>query len=137
MIPDERWDWYDRRRKRQKEKTMITYNGKPFTDEAERRARIEAGLLKPEPKDYKHIAAWGGMLGSFQYYITREQEKAAAAGAPLDVIYFQTAEQAESSRLCGVDCHAGWHRFSEVTNPSTLFYFKQNFPDLCEEAPAK
>lgn len=39
------------------------------------------------PADYLHIVAWGRSLHSGGYYIKLEQEKAAADGAPLDVIY--------------------------------------------------
>lgn len=40
-----------------------------------------------QPKDYRHIRAWGLMMGSFEYYIKEQQEKAFADGAPLDAIY--------------------------------------------------
>ena len=39
-----------------------------------------------DPKQYKAIAMWGKYMGSFPYYIEMEQERAAAANAPLDAI---------------------------------------------------
>jgi hypothetical protein len=86
----------------------------------------------PKPTDYKHIAAWGQMMGSYQYYITGEQEKAAAANAPLDAIYFRKPEEADDAQRVGIPEHSGWHRFSEVTNPQTLWYFKMHYPELAK-----
>ncbi|MEJ7807552.1 MAG: hypothetical protein WKG03_16705 [Telluria sp.] len=40
-----------------------------------------------QPEDYKHIAVWGRQLGSFHYYIKAQQERACAAGAPINAIY--------------------------------------------------
>ena len=57
-----------------------------------------------EPHDYKHIRAWGKMMGSFEYYIMGEQEKAAADNAPLDAIYKR---------------EDGWHTYSSVTREDT------------------
>ncbi|MFK3740925.1 hypothetical protein [Massilia sp. TN1-12] len=37
--------------------------------------------------DYKHIAVWGRRLGSMRYYIVDQQERALAAGAPINAIY--------------------------------------------------
>lgn len=39
------------------------------------------------PADYKHIAVWGRILGSFEYYIVGQQAKAHAAGAPITAVY--------------------------------------------------
>lgn len=39
------------------------------------------------PSDYKHIAAWGRKMGSFAYYIKDQQDRAFAAGAPVNAIY--------------------------------------------------
>lgn len=50
--------------------------------------------------EYKTIAAWGRMMGSFSYYIVAQQEKAAAANAPLDAIYERNGEWS----ILG-DCH--------------------------------
>ena len=46
--------------------------------------------MKQELKatDYRHIAAWGQVLQSFQYYITDQQEKALRDNAPIDAVYF-------------------------------------------------
>lgn len=41
----------------------------------------------PEPKQYKHIRAWGKMLQSYDYYIEAQQEQAAEDGAPLDATF--------------------------------------------------
>ena len=41
----------------------------------------------PKPSEYKWIAVWGWFMGSEQYYIKAEQERAAADNAPLDAIY--------------------------------------------------
>jgi len=41
----------------------------------------------PNPTDYKAIALWGKQVGSYQYYIDRDQKKAAAADAPTDALY--------------------------------------------------
>lgn len=41
----------------------------------------------PSPHEYKHIAAWGKLLGSKQYYINAEQRAAAEQNAPLTAIY--------------------------------------------------
>jgi hypothetical protein len=40
-----------------------------------------------KPSDYKHIAAWGFFLKSYQYYIALQQELAAKDQAPLNAIY--------------------------------------------------
>lgn len=39
------------------------------------------------PSDYKHIAAWGSIMGSRPYYIANEQRQAAQEGAPLDAVF--------------------------------------------------
>lgn len=40
-----------------------------------------------KPSDYKAIAFWGHIMGSFDYYIKNEQRAACADNAPLNVIY--------------------------------------------------
>lgn len=40
-----------------------------------------------KPSDYLHIAVWGRQLGSMRYYIVDQQERAFAAGAPINAIY--------------------------------------------------
>ena len=40
-----------------------------------------------KPTDYVAIRLWGIQLGSFDYYIAHEQEKAAAQAAPIDALY--------------------------------------------------
>lgn len=53
-----------------------------------------------KPSDYLHIRAWGMRLLSFEYYIVDQQERAFAAGAPIDAIY----ERDGVWRTVG-DCH--------------------------------
>lgn len=60
---------------------------------------------KKKPADFRHLAAWGRMLGSHPSYVREEQEAAARADAPLDAIYYRERE--------------GWARYSEVTEPRT------------------
>jgi len=43
--------------------------------------------MKYKPHEYVCIAAWGRRMGSFNYYITAEQKKAAADEAPITAIY--------------------------------------------------
>jgi len=40
-----------------------------------------------KPADYKHVAVWGRQMGSFAYYIKRQQELAFEAGAPINAIF--------------------------------------------------
>jgi len=40
-----------------------------------------------KPQDYKCIAIWGNLLGSYRYYIEAEQQRAAFDQAPLTAIY--------------------------------------------------
>lgn len=61
------------------------------------------GLVRT-PADYRHIKAWGWMMGSRAYYIEAEQQQAHADGAPLDAIY----------KRDGV-----WRRFADVERPDT------------------
>lgn len=39
------------------------------------------------PSDYKHIKAWGAIMGSRAYYVENEQRLAAQEGAPLDAVF--------------------------------------------------
>ena len=77
---------------------------------------MEGETKHRNPEDYKHIAAWGRMLGSFRYYVKQEQAAAFEDGAPLDAIYKNSEGE--------------WERFSGVTNPDTIRYFRENFPEL-------
>lgn len=63
-----------------------------------------------KPTDYLHIAAWGRQLHSFQYYISDQQERAFATGAPLDAVYEKSLPGGERS--------GQWVRISECS-PST------------------
>lgn len=40
-----------------------------------------------KPSDYKHIDAWGRMMGSLEYYRIQEQERAALEEAPITACY--------------------------------------------------
>lgn len=57
-----------------------------------------------KPQDYKHIAAWGRMMGSYAYFIKDQQNQAAEDNAPVDAIYKRGDI---------------WHRFADVTNWET------------------
>ena len=59
-------------------------------------------MTMPQPNEYLVIQAWGEMMRSAPTYIVAEQERAAAANAPTDSIYFVNKE---------------WVSISEVTNP--------------------
>jgi len=39
------------------------------------------------PADYRAIYSWGKALGSFDYYITAQREKAVEMKAPIDALY--------------------------------------------------
>jgi hypothetical protein len=43
---------------------------------------------KPKASDYKYIRAWGKFLGSYEYYIVGEQERALEDDAPFDAISY-------------------------------------------------
>lgn len=49
-----------------------------------------------QPSDYKHIRAWGKILGSYEYYIENEQQKAFDLELPLDTIYISTQNEGRS-----------------------------------------
>lgn len=40
-----------------------------------------------EPKEYRLIREWGSYMGSFDYYISSEQEIAYKEGAPIDALF--------------------------------------------------
>ena len=65
----------------------------------------EAAPLPPlKPEDYRHIAAWGKMMGSFHSYVVEQQEEAAYDRAPADAIY---------------KCDGVWQCYHQVTLSST------------------
>ena len=70
----------------------------------------------PTPKEYKHIRAWGLMMGSFEYYIRAQQHTAAEENAPLDAIYKRHEDEQ-------------WARYSECFNDQTReqvdYYLRQ------------
>jgi hypothetical protein len=43
--------------------------------------------MNHKPKEYIAIRLWGRQMGSYDYYIQMEQQKAAEDNAPLDAIY--------------------------------------------------
>lgn len=49
--------------------------------------------MQYRPSDYRHIAAWGRYLGSYQYYIKDQQEQAALDNAPLDAVYYNNDQR--------------------------------------------
>ena len=56
-----------------------------------------------KPSDYKCIAIWGNIMGSYGYYIKDQQAKAAKSNAPLLAIYerdgvWTTADQVENEQ---------------------------------------
>jgi hypothetical protein len=60
---------------------------------------------------YQAIRLWGQMLGSFPYYIEREQREAEAANAPLDAIYERATD--DWVRLCDIENTATKHRLTD------------------------
>ena len=36
---------------------------------------------------YRHIVAWGKIMGSYDYYVNRQLEEAEATNAPITAIY--------------------------------------------------
>lgn len=59
---------------------------------------------KQEYEKYRHIKAWGLLLGSGPSYVRNEQKQALADNAPLDAVYKRDN---------------AWILFSEVTNQET------------------
>lgn len=43
--------------------------------------------MKHSPKEYLAVRLWGRDLGSYDYYINDEQQRASVDGAPVDAIY--------------------------------------------------
>ena len=42
--------------------------------------------MSKKPEDFRGIRMWGESLGSYEYYIKAEQEKAARMDAPTDAL---------------------------------------------------
>ena len=63
-----------------------------------------------KPEEYKHIAAWGNLMGSQEWYIKDLQEKAAESSAPIDTVY----------RAANGD----WRTCSGIVNPQTRRYIE-------------
>lgn len=69
--------------------------------------------MKYQPEQYRAIAIWGQMLGSYGYYIKEQQARAAAEGAPLTAIFERMAS--DGSGRAGE-----WAIVEEVQNPDAL-----------------
>lgn len=59
------------------------------------------------PDQYRHIRAWGIMMGSLPYYIKQQQLAASKDGAPVNAIY-------QSRNFDGSD--GPWRTMDDVTN---------------------
>ena len=70
------------------------------------------------PRDYKHIYAWGMMMSSSRDYIHDEQVRAAADNAPLDAIYKR---------------QDGWRTMRDVTVFNTIETMKRELARLEEK----
>jgi hypothetical protein len=75
----------------------------------------------PKPEDYKHLKAWGIMMGSSSGYILMEQQIAALEAAPRDAIYQDTSFGPKPGR---------WHRFCEVTSADTREHIESILEDM-------
>lgn len=64
--------------------------------------------------DYPYIRAWGQLLGSYEYFIEAQIERAQEDNAPDDAVY--------------VDQEGRWHRFAHVTNEETRQQIDQLLP---------
>lgn len=62
-------------------------------------------------KQYVFIRLWGALMGSYDYYVQDEIQRARETDAPEDAIY-------ERSGIGGVRT-GEWARFSEIENEST------------------
>lgn len=77
--------------------------------------REDTNMAK-QPQDYKHIAAWGGLLRSSDHYIRSEQLKALRDGAPLDAIYYD--DLTEHRWITIEECvEATKQRIANILNP--------------------
>ncbi len=66
--------------------------------------------IKPKSRQleaqYRHIEAWGRMLGSMDYYIRDQQTIAAREGAPLDAVYKGGGDWETDRKWVTIkDCH--------------------------------
>jgi len=60
-----------------------------------------------KPSDYHAIKLWGQQLGSLDYYIKDQQNRASAHGAPLDALYERMDERGEKKWICVSDLNQG------------------------------
>lgn len=63
------------------------------------------------PADYKHIAAWGALMGSHDTYIKAEQFRAWEDGAPLNAIYRDGSNRPNQPIF--------WHTADTIKNEDT------------------
>lgn len=57
-------------------------------------------------KKYRHIVAWGSMMGSYAYYVNDQVARAEADGAPENAVFYSTDEDR-------------WKTYDEVKSLST------------------
>lgn len=62
---------------------------------------------------YTYIMAWGILLGSFEYYINMQLEKAEAEGAPEDAVYAKDGGTGEWQTLGNVKNEDAKDRMNE------------------------
>lgn len=63
-------------------------------------------------KKYPYLVMWCNMMGSMEYYLQAEIDKAEAANAPFDVTYFGTSNKEKP-----------YATFRDVKSEETLWYF--------------
>ena len=59
----------------------------------------------PDRSKYRHIVAWGKLLGSYPYYIEMQVDEAIKDNAPANAIY-----KAQDGT---------WHTYEGITNPDS------------------
>jgi len=69
---------------------------------------------------YRHIRAWGSMMGSFDYYIKAEVEAATADKTPETAIY----KDRDSGK---------WSTYDKVTNAATRYTMDNILKDIPKE----
>ena len=76
-------------------------------------------IYKHYPDDYIWIARWGDFQHSFAFYVREQQILAAQQAAPLTAIYKRASGE--------------WATIEKVTNPETLLYFRNRYPEVSYE----
>ena len=67
-----------------------------------------------QTKDYPYLRAWCKMMGSYDYYLQAQLEKARKDKAPEDAIYYRNFSQIN-----------GWVCFADVTNKDIIDIFNE------------